>query len=571
MTLEIVVIILIVLIVALYITTYLVRKKHYKEIDELDIKKKALMEQFPTTKIQSIDKKSMTGQSQDTADELKKTWDLIETKQFPSIESLLFEAEQATDRYRFKRASTDQEAAEEKLIEVRLALKNLNDQLDELMQREEDNLKRIETIKKRYHSIRKDLLAKSFSFGRAVDALEDKLGIMESDFATFSHLTVTGDHEEANQLLKQLDETIGEMEIYMVEIPVILEKIEEETKEQVQELESGYQSLKEEDYIFPDDSIKEALSLIHVKIESINKDISKLEITKAEEESVALDQKIDSVYDQLELEVESKSEVRELLNQIRKILLYLKEQNRKLLIEIDRLSQSYHLYRDEAEGAEAVNESISEQEKLFMKINQDLTDKQIAFSEASEKLNGLFDELEELNKKQVEISSDLSDYRDSELEIIEDLEEMELAMREMKRYVESKNLPGLPQEYLEFFFYTTDHVQQLNQVLAKPRLDMNEVYKLHEMCEDDVDKLADKTDKLVDQAILSELVSQRLYRYKNEHSEVAETIRYSRNLFSEDYDYETSLKMVREKLESIEPGAYELVEKTYLKEKSFTQ
>lgn len=570
MTLEIVVVILMLLIVALYIAMYIIRKNHYKSIDELDSRKSEVMDQFPLDKIQAVNNRSMTGQSRETAEELKEQWDQIETKQFPTIESLLFEAEQATDRYRFKKARQHEEEAESKIVEIQQSLNSLNTALDELMQREEANLKKIESIKKRYHMIRKDLLAKSFSFGRAVDALEDKLGTMETDFSTFSHLTAAGDHEEANLLLKQLDETITAMENYMTEVPRILKKVENEILEQIEELESGYRSLQQEGYVFPDDSIKEDLAQTHVKIENTNSLISSLEIEKAEELLAELEEKIEQIYDKLEVEIESKTEVNELVNQIRKIFHYLKEQNRKLFIEIDRLSQSYLLYRDEMSEATQVQETIAEQEKLYMKINEELAEESVPFSQASQLLNSMFDQLQEMNEKSTTISKHLSDYRNSELEIKQDLEEMEIAMREMKRYVESRHLPGLPSEYLDFFFYTTDHIEQLSQSLAKPKLDMTEVFKLHEMCEDDVEQLAQDTDELVDQAMLSELVSQRLYRYKNEHSEVMETIKYSRSLFSEDFDYKTSLKMVREKLETIEPGAFEEVQKQYRKEKNFS-
>lgn len=569
MTLEIVGIILLLLIVTLYIATYIIRKKHYSTIDDLDTKKSAVVNQFPIDKIQAIDKMSMTGQSRETADELNKQWDQIETKQFPVIESLLFEAEQATDRYRFKKARLHQEDAETRLKEIEQTVRALNNGLDELMQQEEANLKKIDSIKKRYHTIRKDLLAKSFSFGRAVDALEEKLGTMETDFSTFSHLTATGDHEEANQLLKQLEETIVKMENLMIEIPNILKKIDDDLLEQVEELKSGYHALQEEGYIFPDDSIKEELAAIHVKLENINSLIGSLEVDKTEEALTELEEKIEQVYDKLEVEIESKVEVKELTNQIRKILHYLKEQNRKMFIEIDRLSQSYILYREESNNAEKEKENVAEQERIYMKVNEDLAEDRLSFSQANQLLDSIFEQLKDTNEKLNTISKELNDYRNSELEIKQDLEEMEIAMREMKRYVESRHLPGLPSSYLEFFFYTTDHIEQLSQTLAKPKLDLTEVFRLHEMCEDDVDQLAKDTDELVDQAMLSELVSQRLYRHKNEHGEVLETIKYSRSLFSEDYDYETSLKMVREKLESIEPGAFEEVEKQYKKEKSF--
>lgn len=570
MTLKIVGIILILLIVIIYIAMYIIRRNHYKSIDELDSKKSIVMDYFPADKIQAINDKSMAGQSRETAEELKKQWDQIETKQFPTIESLLFEAEQATDRYRFKKARYHEEQAESKISEIKNDLNNLNAALDELMQREEANLKKIESIKKRYHMIRKDLLAKSFSFGKAVDALEDKLGTMETDFSTFSHLTAAGDHEEANLLLKQLEKTIASMEKYMTDIPKILKKMDNEILEQIEELESGYRSLLEEGYRFPDDSIKEEIAQAYVKLESVNSFLGSLEVEKAEEMIKELEDKIEQVYDNLEVEIKAKTEVKELVIQIRKIFHYLKEQNRKLFIEIDRLSQSYLLYRDEINEATQTQEIIAEQEKQYMKINEELAEENMPFSEASQLLNAIFDHLQEMNEKTNITSQHLSDYRKSEIEIKQDLEEMEIAMREMKRYVESRHLPGLPSEYLEFFFYTTDHIEQLSQSLAKPKLDMTEVFTLHELCEEDVEQLAHDTDEIVDQAMLSELVSQRLYRYKSEHSEVIETIKYSRSLFSEDFDYQTSLQMVRDKLESIEPGAFEEVQKQYRKEKNFS-
>ncbi|MFO8070136.1 MAG: septation ring formation regulator EzrA, partial [Alkalibacterium sp.] len=89
------------------------------------------------------------------------------------------------------------------------------------------------------------------------------------------------------------------------------------------------------------------------------------------------------------------------------------------------------------------------------------------------------------------------------------------------------------------------------------------------LCDEDIEHLADETEKIVDSALLTELTSQRLYRYKEEYPGVIETIKYSEALFLDEYDYETSLKMVREKLESIETGAFEEVKSIYNKEKNY--
>ena len=74
------------------------------------------------------------------------------------------------------------------------------------------------------------------------------------------------------------------------------------------------------------------------------------------------------------------------------------------------------------------------------------------------------------------------------------------------------------------------------------------------------------THELVRQVELIERTSQRLYRYKDTHKGILETIRYSESLFSDDFDYETSLRMVREKLENVDQGAYAEVVAAYEEE-----
>ena len=74
------------------------------------------------------------------------------------------------------------------------------------------------------------------------------------------------------------------------------------------------------------------------------------------------------------------------------------------------------------------------------------------------------------------------------------------------------------------------------------------------------------TKEIVWQVELLERTSQRLYRYKDSHKGILETIRYSESLFTEDYDYDTALRLVREKLENVDPGAYEEIVENYEKE-----
>lgn len=566
----IITLVIVLLVVILFVTTYYLKKKHYSNIDELDSRKKNLQEQIPVDKASMLEKMMITGQSKEMADAVLKGIEKIEVTSMPNIESLLFEAEQATDRYRFNQSGKYQQQSDDELDQLKETIEDLTRNMEELLQREQANLKKIDTIKKRYHKIRKELLAKSFSFGESIDNLEEKLGEMEKLFTSFSDLTASGDHEEAKKVVSQLENRLNEMEELMKQIPPLLETIDSVYTFELQELESGYKELTQQNYLFPEELvIPDEIEKLENKIQIMKEQIAQLEVDSAAKEQEGVEASIDSLYDSMELEIESKGEVNKLLGQLNKIVYYISNQDRELKLELDRISQSYILFKNEEAIASESAETLSEQKELLERIEEEVEEKNIPYSEAKDLLEKAFNQLEELSESYHSLSDILYSYRKQELEIKQDMEDIELDIKDMKRYVEGKHLPGLPNDYLDLFFYTSDRLEDLNRELARPKLNLEEVIALHKLCAEDCDHLAEQTEIVVDNAMLTELTSQRLYRFKEDNPGVLETIKYSESLFLDEYDYETSLKMVREKLESIEPGTFAEIKASYEKDKTY--
>lgn len=573
MTVELIITLsIVILAILIYTVTYFIRKKHYERIDELDRIKKELYSKMPSDKIRTLDKMMITGQSKEVADSVIADVNIIEGKNLPAVESHLFDAEQATDRYRFNQSTKSEQKAEELLKETEENILLTSEKMDELLQREQANLRKIDSIKKRYHKVRKELLAKSFTFGESINSLEDRLGVMENLFTSFSDLTASGDHEEAKKVVNQLESRLTEMEAMIVSIPELNSKIENDYEKQLEEIKEGYEKLIEQDYIFPESfDIEEHISQLSTKIVQLKGLLAQLELEEIESEQANVEQIIDELYDAMEKEINAKYSLEKLLRKLPKIIYYVTNQSKELSLEIDRIGQSYQLYQGEQETYGEMNNAMQEQKNVVASLTEQIEKNSIAYSDAEELLLQAFSQLENLSHSYDTLSESLYAYRDKEKEIKKDLEEMEHALREMKRYIQGKHLPGLPDDYLDLFFYTTDHLEQLSVELARPRLDLEEVTRLHALSDEDIEHLADKTEETVDNALLTELTSQRLYRYKEDYPGVMETIKYSEALFLDDYDYETSLKMVREKLESIEPGAFEEVKSRYKKEMSNAQ
>lgn len=567
--LQITLIIILVIILVTVGIIYFVQKKYYRQIDELDAQKNDVLKNAPYDALKEVAELNITGQSQEVRTALENQWRTIETVKYPKLENDLYDAEQATDRYRLGESKKNQESAAQAITEIKEDISQLTHSLNDLIEREQANLKQIDEMKKRYHEVRKSLLAYSFSFGPASESFEKKLRVMENDFGEFSDLTVSGDHEEAKEVVQGLSNDILEIENQMERIPPMIEKLEDVHGEELKDLQNGYNEMIEAGYTFPDDSIEEDINQLSLFKATIYDRIRDLELDKAREETSTLSEEIEELYEKMEVEYQAKPYVEETLEDIRRAIYFLQGEQRRVMALANRMAQSYILNHNEEKKLRTLADEVKEAREEYDVIADRVKHQAIPYSVAYEKLDKLFDLLEGYNKTYDTIENQLESYRKEERELKAGMLEMEQDMYAMKRYLENERLPGLPDAYLEMFFSTSTRIELLSKEMARPRIQLAEVRKIHQMCEEDLDQLSEMTQEIIRQVELTELVSQKLYRYKDSHKGVLETIRYSESLFTEDYDYGRALSLVREKLENVAPGTYKEIEEKYDQEKGF--
>lgn len=566
--LQITLIIVLVLIFVTGIITYFMRGKYYDQIDELDQQKKELFDQAPHDELKEASELSITGQSSELRDKFEAQWHEIESVKYPKLENYLYEAEQATDRYRLNESKKNQENAQKTLEELQNEIDRLTTLLIELIEREQANLEKIDNIKKRYHEVRKSLLAYSFSFGPASESFEAKLNSMEEDFTEFSEHTLSGDHEEANKVIERLSNNIQETEEQMDKIPSLLAKVNEEFQMDIEDLQQGYEQMIEHKYLFPEDNILENIEQLKEQKNQILESIRLLDLEEAAEYIDKLGQNIDQVYGKMEEEVESEPKVYLLLEDVKQALYFLQDEIRRLISLESRLAQSYVLFHNEKESLESIDTQVIDAIEEYKIIAEKVSENQLAYSLAYNNLQYLFKELEKLNDGKTVLADSLSNYRKEELRFKNEMLAMEEAMYDMKRALDNERLPGLPDDYLELFFSATNRIEKLSEELARTKVSLIPVRKVHQIAEEDVIQLSGMTEEIIDQVNLIERTSQRLYRFKEDHKGILETIRYSESLFKDDYDYNTALRLLKEKLENVAPGTFQQLSEAYEEEKN---
>lgn len=566
---ETVLIVIIVIAVAAYVTSYFMKKKHYQTIHKLEQQKFELMDTPVTETIQSVESLSLTGQTDKNFEQWKDRWKQIELTAFPDIENLLFDAEQATDRLQLIKAGKAENKSNELIESTKKKIKEIQLALNELLKSEEKNNQAIKKVQEMYQGIRKKLLTQSFSFGPALDKLEKQLTFLELSFADFSESTSSGDHIEAEEILKKVSHETKELNDAVSTIPSLVKEISNEFPAQVQELKEGYHELKDvQHFVFLEDTMTSDITEIEQDIKQGEKLIKQCEIDKVQKLNSLIEEKINHLYDVMEAEIEAKETVAKEQPILAEFIGFVKKRNQQLLIEIDRVSQSYTLEDTVLEQTKDMQEQIEAVQVNFETFNNGIEKNQAVYTVVSESYAEDGEKLTQIETIQEKLIHQLTDLRKEESEVKEKIDDFEFNMRGVKRYIEKQHLPGLPEEYLDLFFVTTERIEKLAKELNKLKIDMTEIKKMCELCEDDVELLIDKTEEIVDSALLTEYMMQYANRYRNDHPQIGEAILESNDLFNKEFQYKESLEVISTALEVIEPGSFKKVENQYYEEKS---
>src|SRR5699024_2040774 len=140
-----------------------------------------------------------------------------------------------------------------------------------------------------------------------------------------------------------------------------------------------------------------------------------------------------------------------------------------------------------------------------------------------------------------------------ETEVKESIDDFEFNMRAMKRYIEKQHLPGLPIDYMDLFFAVTQKIENLSIEINKLRIDMDEIKKMADFIEDDIELLLDKTEEIVDTALLTEYMTQYANRYRQSTPQIASATQKSFKLFNQEHNYREALETISTALEEVEP------------------
>ena len=546
-----------------YFVGYFVRKKTLARLDELERRREQLFDLPVIEEVDEVKKMHLVGQSQNTFREWNQKWTDLSTTAFADLESQILEVESLNETFRFMKAKQAVEEAEVALLNMEEDVAEIRNGLKELRESEERNSLQVQNALDKYQELKKRIRDEADTFGPAYSELQKQLKSVEIEFTQFVTLNTSGDPVEAREVLQTAENHTYTLEDVMNRLPVLYEDLNKTFPDQLKEIEEGYQKLIDDHFVFPENNFLAEVSRVRERIENSMRDLAKTEVNLVEPANSDTANDIDALYSIMEREIEAKKYVLKNRQIIADYVAFATKNNRQLLIEIDHTAQSYTLNHNELGRVRGFQTEVDELVRRNTSYMEAMDAHKIPYSEVQEFYKDAYKILDDIQNQQVEIDDELRELRRGEKVAQEKVENFEFQLRNLKRFVEKQRLPGLPNDYLEFFFMVTDHVEGLNRALNKIRINMEDINRYVDTCQEDLEKLDKETHELVDAAALTEQMMQYANRYRHSHPDIKASIDRSLDLFTNTYQYQEALDEIGTALERVEPGAFARIENFY--------
>lgn len=443
--------------------------------------------------------------------------------------------------------------------------KRVVDRLQKADQKEEEQKKATATMGEQLGDFQKKLDDTAYQYGDAIRPLRSQLADLQEQFTRFNEIAAKGDHEAAAEILTDLKEKEAHFTKLVEEIPELYKPLFTTFPDQISELREGYRKLVANHYRFPVNNLDDQIEGLEAQRQTALDHIAALSLAPVRVANKSLEEKIDHLYDVMQNEMDARPQVEKLVGVVGDHLDHARQQNRELMAELDRLSESYTLNHDEVAHTRELEEQLKQIQKEYEKDQVAVNAQAAVASQVLERFMEDEKVLTAIETQQKEINDGVAYLSEDEQRARKALQRFVTTVRATKRHVETLNLPGLPQDYLDFFFLVSDEISHLAKDMNQQRIDMEAITKELLKVQGDVSELIDRTNKVRDSAELTARLMQYGLRFVDDNQEIDAAITEAQKLYDL-YEYEQSLETIGAALEKAEPGSFKRLEDNYYDE-----
>ncbi|MBZ2086152.1 septation ring formation regulator EzrA [Streptococcus oralis] len=543
-----------VILILAYVAAIFLRKRNVSRLTALEERKEELYNLPVNDEVEAVKNMHLIGQSQVTFREWNQKWVDLSLNSFADIENNLFEAEGYNNSFRFFKAThqIDQIESQIDLIEEDIAA--IRNALSELEKQESKNSGRVLHALDLFENLQHTVAENSEQYGKALPEIEKQLENIQLEFSQFVTLNSSGDPVEAAAILDSTENHILALTHIVDRVPSLVKTLSTELPEQLEDLEEGYRKLLDANYHFTETDIESRFQLLHESLKNNQENIRQLELDNAEYENTQIQEEINALYDIFTREIAAQKVVESLLSTLPTYLNHLKENNQVLVQDLERLNKTYLLPESDGNHVRRLQAELSGLDTAITEATEDQTEPTQAYSVLEEQLNSLQSNLKDIEDEQVSVSERLAQIEKDDINARQKANVYVNRLHTIKRYMEKRNLPGIPQSFLKLFFTASHNTEDLMAELEQAQVNIESVKRILEIATHDMEALETETYNIVQYATLTEQLLQYSNRYRSFDERIQQAFNEALEIFEKEFDYKASFEKISQALEVAEPG-----------------
>lgn len=543
-----------VILILAYVAAIFLRKRNVTRLTGLEERKEQLYNLPVNDEVEAVKNMHLIGQSQVAFREWNQKWVDLSLNSFADIENNIFEAESYNNSFRFFKATHKIDQIESQIDLIEEDITSIRNALSELEKQESKNSGRVLHALDLFESLQNTVEEDSEKYGQALPEIEKQLENIQSEFSQFVTLNSSGDPVEAAAILDATENHILALTHIVDRVPGLVTTLTSTLPDQLVDLEEGYRKLLDANYHFTETDIESRFQLLYESLKKNQENIRQLELDNAEYENTQIQEEINSLYDIFTREIAAQKVVESLLSTLPTYLNHVKENNKVLVQDLERLSQTYLLPETDASHVRRIQADLSALETAIMDVIEDQSEPTQAYSVLEEQLEALQSQLKEIEDEQISVSQRLVQVEKDDINARQKANVYVNRLHTIKRYMEKRNLPGIPQSFLKIFFTASHNTEELMSELEQELVDVESVNRILEITTNDMEALEEETYNIVQYATLTEQLLQYSNRYRSFDERIQEAFNESLEIFEKEFDYHASFDKISQALEVAEPG-----------------
>ena len=543
-----------VLLIVAYAIAIYVRKRNESKLAILEEKKEELYNLPVNDEVEAVKNMHLIGQSQVTFREWNQKWVDLSLNSFADIENNLFEAEGYNNSFRFFKASHQIDQIESQITLIEEDIAAIRNALADLEKQESKNSGRVLHTLDLFEELQHRVADHSEEYGQGLSEIEKQLENIQSEFSQFVTLNSSGDPVEAAVILDNAENHILALTHIVDRIPAVVTTLSKELPDQLEDLEDGYRKLLDANYHFAETDIEARFQLLYEALKKNHENIAQLELDNAEYENTQIQEEINALYDIFTREIAAQKVVEGLVATLPTYLQHMKDSNAVLVEDIKRLSKSYLFSETDVSHVHRLQTELDSLEESVLALTSEQEEYSEPYSLLEERLENLQATLKEIEDEQVELSQRLAQIEKDDINARQKANVYVNRLHTIKRYMEKRNLPGIPQNFLQLFFTASNHTEELMAELEETQVNIEVVNRMLEITTNDMEALEDETYDIVKYATLTEQLLQYSNRYRSFDERIQEAFNESLEIFEKEFDYHASFDKISQALEVAEPG-----------------